>query len=245
VVVNRAFADRYLGNRAIGRLLPAAFEHGKNEWQVVGVVDDVRMRSATDPPQPEVFVSYTQLNRRLDGVDPTIVVRTTGDTAAFVPRLRTVIAEQDPALALDGIVTMEQRLLGTLARPRLYAILLGGLAICALTIAAVGLFGVLSYVVAQRSREIAIRSALGASPWSIVRLVVGQGLAVTLAGLVVGIATSLAAARSISTFLYGVSAHDPSTFIAVPVVLLAVAALACFVPARRAASVDPLRALKG
>jgi ABC-type antimicrobial peptide transport system permease subunit len=99
--------------------------------------------------------------------------------------------------------------------------------------------------VAQRSREMAIRSALGASPWSIVRLVVGQGLAVTLAGLVVGIATSLAAVRSISTFLYGVNAHDPATFIAVPLVLLAVAVLACFAPARRAANVDPLRALKG
>jgi putative ABC transport system permease protein len=247
VVVNRAFARRYLENVALGRQLAAGLDDARNEqrWEVVGVLDDVRMRAVADLPQPEIFVSFTQLTSGVSSTDPTIVVRTTGEASAFVPQLRDIVREQDASLALDSVVTMEQRLLGTLARPRLYAILLGGFAICALTIAAVGLFGVLSYVVAQRSREMAIRSALGASPWSIVRLVVGQGLAVTLAGLVVGIATSLAAVRSISTLLYGVSAHDPSTFIAVPVVLLAVAALACFVPARRAANVDPLRALKG
>ena len=142
-------------------------------------------------------------------------------------------------------MTMEQRLLGSLARPRLYAIMLGGFAVCALAIAAVGLFGVLSYTVAQRSREIAVRSALGARPIDIVLLVVGQGLAITGIGLVAGVAAALILTRSISTFLYGVNVHDRVTFVAVPLLLLTVAAIACFVPARRAARLDPLRVLKG
>jgi ABC-type antimicrobial peptide transport system permease subunit len=115
----------------------------------------------------------------------------------------------------------------------------------ALAIAAVGLFGVLSYSVAQRSREIAVRSALGARPSAIVRLVVVQGLAVALAGTVAGLVLSLALGRWISTFLYGVTPHDPLTFIAVPLALLTVAAVACFVPARRAATLDPLQVLRG
>jgi putative ABC transport system permease protein len=245
VVVNRAFAQRYLGSNALGRRLPAAFEQGSDDWEVVGIVDDVRMRSAIDPPQPEVFVSYAQLNRRLAGVDPMIVVRTSGDPGAFIPQLRDLVAEQDRALALEGVVTMEQRLLDSLARPRLYAALLGVFAICAVTIAAVGLFGVLSCSVAQRSREIAVRSALGARPRRIVALVVRQGLLVTLIGLAAGVLMSFVLASSISTLLYGVSVHDPLTFACVPLAIAAVAAVACFVPARRAARLDPLRVLRG
>lgn len=244
VVVNRAFVQRYFGSAPLGRMLPAGFEEGKDNWQVVGVVDDVRMRGATDPPQPEVFVSYAQLSPGLPSTDPTFVVRTTSEPTALVSPLRSIVVGEDPALALDGIVTMEQRLLSTLARPRLYAILLGGFAAFALTIAAVGLFGVLSYTVAQRSREIAVRSALGARPWSIVRLVVGQGLVITLVGLIAGVAASLALGRWMSTFLYGVSVHDPLTYTVVPLTLIAVAVLACLVPARRAAKLDPLKVLR-
>ena len=247
VVVNRAFARRYLDNVALGRRLPAGLDHARNEqqWEVVGVVEDVRMRNLTDAPQPEIFVSFAQLTSGVQASDPTIVVRTTGDAAAFVPRLRDAVRQEDPSVALDAMATMEQRLLGNLARPRLYAIMLGGFAVFALAIAAVGLFGVLSCTVAQRSREIAVRSALGARPIDIVMLVVGQGLAITGIGLVAGVAAALILTRSISTFLYGVDVHDRVTFVAVPLLLLAVAAVACFVPARRAARLDPLRVLKG
>jgi putative ABC transport system permease protein len=246
VVVNRAFARRYLNNAALGRQLPAGLDSALAEqrWEVVGVVDDIRMRAVTDPPQPEIFVSFAQLTGGVDSTQPTLVVRTRGDAAAFVPQLRDIVRELDASVALDSVVTMEQRLLGNLARPRLYAYMLGGFAAFALAIAAVGLFGVLSYSVAQRSREIAVRSALGARPVDIVTLVIRQGLAITAAGLGVGIAASLILARSMSTFLYGVTPHDRLTFVAVPLLLLIVAAVACFVPARRAAAVDPLRVLR-
>jgi putative ABC transport system permease protein len=139
---------------------------------------------------------------------------------------------------------MEDRMLVGLARPRLYTILLGGFAAFALAIAAVGLFGVLSYAVAQRSREIAVRTALGATPAQILGMVIRQGLTIAGAGILVGVAAAVALARSLATLLYGVTSHDTVTFVSVPLLLLAVTAIACFVPARRAARLDPLRVLR-
>jgi putative ABC transport system permease protein len=243
VVVNRTFAERYFDGRALDRVIPVAFEPDKKAWTVVGVVDDVRTGAVTDPPQAEVYVSYEQ-RAGIGTTMPTLVMRTAGDPAAFVPQLRAIVREQDPGVALDRVVTMRQRLMGNLAAPRLYAMLLGAFAAFALAIAAVGLFGVLSYMVAQRSREIAVRSALGARPRDIIMMVVGQGLVVCAGGLVAGIAAALWLARSMQAFLYGISAHDVATFVLVPILLLAVSAVACFVPARRAARLDPLKVLK-
>ncbi len=244
VVVNRTFATRYLGDAALGTKLPLQLNEGQPDWEVVGVVDDLRQRSVTDPAQPEIFASYRQRATGFGSSEAYLVVRTASDPAAFVPTLRALVREQDPSLALESVMTMEDRLVTSLARPRLYAVLLGGFAIFALAIAGVGLFGVLSYTVAQRAREIGVRTALGARPLDIVRLVVGQGLAMTLGGLAVGLAASFALVRYLSTFLYGVTAYDAVSFVAVPIVLTAVAGAACVVPARRAARVDPLRVLK-
>ena len=245
VVVNRSFVQRYLNGQALGRKLPTAMEEGKPEWEIAGVVDDVRMRSATDPPQPEIFVSYRQLNVGVRMSEPILVVRSEDDPTAMVSTIRALVREQDSRIALDAIGTMEQRLLGNLARPRLYAILLGGFAGFALLIAAVGLFGVLSYSVAQRSREIAVRSALGARPADNMRLVLRQGIAVTGVGLVAGLAASAALTRAMAGFLYGVTRWDAVTYVVVPLVLLGVATVACLVPAWRAARLDPLKVLKG
>jgi putative ABC transport system permease protein len=247
VVVNRTFARRYLDDAPLGRRLPAGLDADRDEqlWHVVGVVEDVQMQRVTDLPTPEIFVSFAQLRSGVTVTDPALVVRTSGDAAAFVPQLRHIVRQQDASVALDAVETMEQRLLGNLARPRLYALLLGGFAVVALAIATVGLFGVLSYTVAQRSREIAVRSALGARPIDIVVLVVGQGIAITGIGLVAGVAAALILTRSISTFLYGVTTHDRVTFTAVPLLLLAAAAIACYVPARRAANLDPQQVLRG
>jgi putative ABC transport system permease protein len=131
-----------------------------------------------------------------------------------------------------------------LAQPRLYALLLGGFAALALVIAAVGLFSVLSYLVAQRSREFGLRTALGARPVDIVRLVVRQGLWATISGAAAGLVAAVALTRSLSALLYGVTPYDELTFVAVPLGLVLVAAAACAAPARRAARLDPLRALK-
>jgi ABC-type antimicrobial peptide transport system permease subunit len=204
----------------------------------------VRMRGATDPPQPEMFVSYRQVTSRVDAAEPTLVVRTAGDPAALIPTLKDIVRTEDASVALESIATMEQRLFGSLARPYLYAVLLGVFAFFALVIAGVGLFGVLSYTVALRSREIAVRSALGARRWDIIRLVVSQGLAVTGFGLLVGLLASAALGRSMATFLFGVTAYDLPTYTGVSALLLIVAAVACYVPARRAATLDPLKVLK-
>jgi putative ABC transport system permease protein len=202
------------------------------------------MRSIADPTQPEIYASYTQLSGGITS-DPSLVIRTAGDPAALAFDLRSIVRQEDASLALESVMTMSDRLVQSLARPRLYAVILGGFAIFAVLIAGVGLFGVLSYAVALRSREIGVRTALGAAPRDIVALVVRQSAVVTGAGVVLGLAGAYVLASSMSTVLYGVQPADAATFLAVPAVLTVVALAACVVPARRAASVDPLRVLKG
>ncbi len=172
------------------------------------------------------------------------MIRAAGDPTRLVPIVRSIVREQDPSLALESVMTMEERVMGSLARPRLYAVLLGGFAAFALAVAAVGLFGVLSYGVQLRTREIGVRTALGATPSAIAGLVLRQALGVTTSGLVVGLAASAALARYVSRLLYGVSPYDLASFVGVPLLILAVAVLACLVPARRAARVDPVRVLR-
>jgi putative ABC transport system permease protein len=172
------------------------------------------------------------------------VARTAGDPTAIVGPLRAIIRKRAPQLVVDSIMTMDDRLLSSLSRPRAYALVLGGFAAFALAIAAVGLFGVLSYSVAQRSREIGIRTALGARSQDIVSLVLRSGLTITAAGLAAGLAAAALLASSLSKILYGIRPIDATTFIAVPVALTLVAIVACAAPARRAARIDPLRALK-
>jgi predicted permease len=241
VVVNHAFARRYLGQSPLGARIPlAAYSAGDEriESAVVGVVDDVRYVGQTATAQPELYYTYRQMGGRLPVPIVTLLVRTAGDPAPLALAIRSAVREADPSLVAEAIVTMDERLLTTLARPRLYAILLGGFAAFALAIAAVGLFGVLSYGVAQRSREFAVRSALGARQADIVGLVVRQGLAVIGAGLIAGLFGSMWLARGLATELYGITTHDGVTYVVVPVILVAVAAISCIGPARRAARVD-------
>ena len=163
---------------------------------------------------------------------------------APAPAPATVRKQPRWKLALDSVMTMDDRVMTSLARPRTYALLLAGFAAFALAIAGVGLFGVLSYSVAQRTREIGVRTALGAQARDIVRMIFRQGLGITALGVVTGLLVSAASARSLSTFLFGVTAFDATSFLVVPVVLAVVAVAACLVPARRAARVDPLQALR-
>jgi putative ABC transport system permease protein len=172
------------------------------------------------------------------------VARTTSDPSALVPAVRAIVREHAPTLVLDSVMTMEDRLMSSLSRPRAYAFVLRGLAMFALAIATVGLFGVLSYTVAQRSREIGVRTALGARTPDIVWLVLRSGMAITAAGLTLGLAAAALLAQSLSKILYGVGPFDPVTFTAVPLLIAFTAALACVAPARRAASIDPIRVLR-
>ncbi len=248
VVVNETFARRYLGDAPFDARIPMAVWEGDTDATapVVGVVEDVRYIGAQTTSLPEMYVSYRQLASGMPQTTATILLRSDEDPSRIAPALRSVVAQTDGRLVAEAVMTLEDRLLASsLARPRLYAVVLGGFAGVALLIAAVGLFGVLSYSVAQRSRELAVRSALGARQIDIVTLVLRQGAAIAGAGIVAGLFASAAVARWIAALLYGVTARDPLTYGLVPLVLLLVAAVACIVPARRAATLDPLRVLRG
>jgi putative ABC transport system permease protein len=253
IVVNRSFARQYLGDQPVGTRIPRRgpsagglrFTNEHADWEVVGVVDDMRQDSVDAPLLPEVFALLTQLlPGAVRNFDPILVVRTAADPTTCVGALRGIVRDEAPALALDSVMTMEDRVMESLAKPRLYAVVLAWFGVFAVLIAGVGLFGVMSFSVAQRTREIGVRSALGAQARDIVALVLRQAMWIAGAGVAIGLASALAGARLLSSLLHGVSPYDPLTFVAVPVVVALVAAVACVVPARRAARVDPLTALR-
>ncbi len=250
VVVNRSFVRKYLddvpiasavglslGPRAIGSSNsgPAAF--------IVGVIDDVKQDRPDGAPQSEMFVPAAQL-AGLNFEQWFIVLRTTGDPVGHVESLRAFVREQDPNLVVDGVMTMDQRVGASLSRPRTYAVLLGGFAVFALAIAGAGLFGVLSQTVAQRARELAVRSALGANRAEVIAVALKQMAVAIIAGLVIGIAASAGLSNSLSPFLYGVSPRDWISFGLAPIALLIVGVIACVVPARRVAQTDPVAVLR-
>ena len=247
VVVNETFRRRYLGKTALGAKLPMALwgQNQAGDATTVGVVEDIRYLGATTTSLAELYFSYRQLKV---GVRPSIAwvfMRTDGDPHVQAPLLRAAVTEADSTLIAEGIMTLEERLLaGSLARPRLYAVLIASFAGLAVMVTGVGLFGVLSYSVAARMRELGVRAALGASRFSLVRLVVQQGLVVATVGIATGLAAAAWLGRFIETMLYGVTARDGWTYLIVPAVLLVVALLACAIPARRLANLDPLKALR-
>lgn len=241
VIVNREFERRYLDGRAIGKTI-----HGNAETfqiPIVGVVDDTARHGVDDAAAPEIYYPMRQQPRT--GTDVYLIVRTAGDPRELVPVLRLAASGAAPTAPFDSIMTMDDRVSQSLARPRLYAVLLGTFAAFALAIAGVGLFGVLSYTVAQRAREIGVRSALGAQVRDIIGLVVRQSMAIAGAGVLAGLLASLWLVRGLQKFLFGVAPHDAASFAGVTVLLLVVAALASIVPARRAARVDPVQVLRG
>lgn len=251
IVVNRTFASRYLGERPLGQRLNLGLTN-VSESEVVGVVDDMRLGSVgneatmfggvLDPPMPEIFISHRQWPFPID--DVIVVVRTTEDPATLAAAARMIVREEDPTLPVDSILTMEDRVTASLAGPRSYAVFLVGFALCALAIAGVGLFGVLSYTTSQRTREIGLRSALGATRRDVLALVGEQALTITCVGLVTGLAAAFFLSQSLSTLVYGISPRDAISFLVVPLVLIVVSVLAFAAPAWRATRIDPLVALR-
>lgn len=212
------------------------------KFQVAGVVKDVKEDGLGAPVQPTVYVTHSQGAEGAVGMF--LAVRTSGDPMTLVGDIRQIVAQLDPDLPLASVMSMRERLQDSVANPRLQTILLGGFSGLALLLAAVGIYGLMSYSVAQRRHEIGVRMALGAQPAQVLQLVLGSGLRLTVIGLLLGIAGGLAAGRLISALLFQVRPTDATTFAAVTVVLGSVALLASYIPARRATTVDPVVALR-
>lgn len=191
-----------------------------------------------------MYLPYRQADSILPVFQLSLVMRTAGDPSLETSALRSALAEIDPNQPLVKVRTMEENMATTVAQPRFRTWLIGILAMLALVLAAVGVYGVMSYTVTQRTSEIGVRVALGAQPQDVFRTIVGQGLRLALFGVAVGLAAALAITRLLQNFLFGISAYDPFTFIAVSALLTLVAVAASYFPARRATRVDPMIALR-
>jgi putative ABC transport system permease protein len=246
VVINAAMARTYFpGENPLGkRMQIGATPESDVPWmEVVGVVGDVRQGLDLDP-KAEMYLPYRQADQVLPVFQLSIVLRTAADPMLEASALRSALAEIDPNQPLVRVRTMEENMAATAAQPRFRTWLIGIFAALALVLAGVGVYGVMSYTVTQRTSEIGIRVTLGAQPEDVFRIVVGEGLRLALAGVGVGILAALALTRLLQGFLFGVSAYDPLTFGAVAMILTSVAVAASFFPARRATLVDPMVALR-
>jgi putative ABC transport system permease protein len=241
-IVSQSFVRRYLaGEDAIGKHIRERSPKQQGLWAtIVGVVGDVRRDSLDSPATAEVYFPFTQSPINF----MTLVVRSATNPASVAPAIRTELHALDRAVPVQTIGTMEELLGAGLATRRLPAVLLGLFAALALTLAVVGIYGVISYSVAQRTREIGIRMALGAERSNVFGLIIGQGMIPVLAGLIAGLFIAIGLNRTLSGVLYGISPTDPLTFAVVPLVLIMVSLIACAAPARRAIRVDPLVALR-
>jgi putative ABC transport system permease protein len=239
MVVSNATAKKFWGDAdPIGRTLYRTADPTQG-FTIVGVVGDVRNTALSTESLTLYYSTAWRVWPLMD-----LVVRTSGAPESIMPAVREKIHQIDPDLALANVKSMDDWLSVSAAQPRLNAVLLGVFAALALIIAAIGIYGVLAYSVNQRRREIGLRIALGAQPDRVLRLVVGEGMRVGAFGIVLGLLGGLGLGRVVSSLVYGVQVYDPSTFVVVAVVLGVVALAACFIPARRAARVDPIVALR-
>ena len=242
-VINNAFASRYFPNEDPIERTVVLSDDPTFGWSrtIVGVVADVRGRAVTEAARPVIFLPHAQ---HPDVFRPTIAVRSTLPPDAIAGAIRERLRAFDPQLLVIRTRPMDEIVSGALSRPRFNLLLMGSFALLALGLAAVGIYGVVSYLVTQRTREIGIRMALGARAADVLRLVLREGMAPVFLGGAAGMFAAVAATRAIRTMLFGVTPLDPVSFAAAPAVLAVVALLACYLPARRATRVDPIVALR-
>jgi putative ABC transport system permease protein len=243
VLISETMARRYWpGEDVIGKRIAVGRIRTPEDWiQVIGVVKDVRQFELTAEPKPQMYLTYRQAGF-FDAQD--LVVKTDVDPASLAATVRKAIWEIDKDQPVSDIKTMEDILADSIARQRFSMLLLAIFAAVALVLAGVGIYGVMSYSVAQRTHEIGIRMALGAQTGAVLKLAIGYGMKLVLAGLVIGLIAAFALTRVMSSLLFGVTATDPATFTLISLLLVAVAVLASYVPARRATKVNPIIALR-
>jgi putative ABC transport system permease protein len=237
-IINETLARRHWPNEdPLGRRISFDDE----EWvEIIGVVRDVRHTGLDSEPRAEVYLPFQQASMRF----MTLVVKTQAEPLEMVGAVRSQVMAVDGDLPVYRVMSLEQIVSESVAQPRFNMVLLASFSFLALVLAAIGIYGVMSYAVSQRTHEIGIRMAMGARTGDVMKMVVRQGVGLTLAGLGVGLAAAWALTRVLSGFLFGVTPTDPLTFIGVSLVLAVVAFLATYLPARRATRVDPLNALR-
>jgi putative ABC transport system permease protein len=254
VVINEALARRdWPGQDPIGKLLllsppvsllpPGLAPPGykPQQFTVVGVVSDVHYGSMQENALPTVYASLLQHDYSLS---PSITVRTAGEPALLIASIRDILAHIDKDVPMARVMTMDDILSSSVAQPRLEAVLLAFFGGLALLLAGIGIYGVIAYSVSQRTSEIGIRMALGASRFSVLQMVLTQGLRLAAVGLGIGLVLALALTRLMARILFGISPTDPATFAAILAILAVIALAACYLPARRATRVDPMVALR-
>jgi putative ABC transport system permease protein len=236
VVINETIANRYFqGESPIGKQIRVRSQR----YTIVGVVKEVKYYYPTAPPENQAYLAFAQA----PPASLTVVVRTSGDPSAVAQQIRSVFRKIDPNQPVARIVSIAQRLEDRTAGDRILTNLAGFFGALALFLAAIGLYGVMAYSVSQRTQEIGVRMALGAHSGDVLALVIRQGMTIVMCGMV-GIAGAAFMAKGLASFLYGVEPRDPATFLSTFLLLASVAFVACLIPARRAARVDPLVALR-
>ena len=247
VLINEAVVRRdFPGENPIGRLVYAGRD--SIPWQIVGIVRDVRQAGQDQAPRPQFFADYRQWPESdrvmFTFLGPYYALRIEGDAGLVVSQVRAVARGLDGQAGLFNVASMDQLVANRITRPRMYAVLTGIFAAVAVALAAIGIYGVLTHAVTQRTREIGIRMALGARRAEVMRLVVRQSLVWTVGGIALGLAGAAILARSLTGMLFGLEPLDPATFVVVSALFALIAAVASYLPARRATKVDPIVALR-
>jgi predicted permease len=241
MLVNKAFVTRFVPDgRVIGRRIRLQWEFQKDGADIVGVVGDVRHNGLTAEPEPTVFVSHAQAPSYITS----LVVRTAGEPSTHAVAIRRAIQEIDRTQAAGGVRTMEEYIDASLERPRLYALFLVAFAGLALILGGVGIYGVVSYAVTERTHELGVRMALGAHRTTMIRMVLGHGAMLAIVGLVIGSIAALSVSRLATHLFFRVTPTDGPTYVAAGLVLLLLVLVATWIPARRAARIDPVIALR-
>ena len=240
-IVSEAFVRKYLrGEDPLSKTISVYMARDNPYSEIIGVAGDVKQDSLDKEPAPTVYYVHTNLKY----TNMVFAARVDGDPLALAGPVRRIIGEMDPALPMAGVRTLDQIVGQTIARQKFAALLLVGFSLAALVLASVGIYGVLAYAVSERTREVGIRLAVGADPARIVTLILGSGARMVGAGTTIGVFGALALSYLLKSLLFGVSTRDPLTFVAVPLILMTIALMAAWLPARRASKIDPMQALR-